>query len=201
MKVDVFEVQLEFDGFVKVERAVLRFEQFDGRMSEVVIRRRFFRGDAVAVLIYDPSARQVLLQRQFRYTVYARTGDGWHTECVAGMAEEKETPFEAARREVLEETGLKLKHAELIAHYFIGPGGSSDQVYLYLGYIENSDHPTGTHGLIEEGEDIASAWISLEEALKLVDERRINDAKTIMALTILDRRLRTTESSQNELNL
>ena len=190
MKVEIKHVAPEYEGFVKVEKAVLRFERFSGEMSEETTRYRFFRGDAVAVLIFDRETRRVLLQRQFRYTAHAKTGLGWLTECVAGMMELNETPLEVATREVFEETGLKLEKAELLAHYFIGPGGSSDQVYLYLGEVQNSRQPLGVHGLIEEGEEIQAEWVPLEEALQRVDRGEIKDAKTLIGLALLDRRLR-----------
>jgi 8-oxo-dGTP pyrophosphatase MutT (NUDIX family) len=97
------------------------------------------------------------------------------------MMEENETPLEVARRELLEETGLKLKHAELVAHYFIGPGGCSDQVYLYLGEAEDVTQPLGVHGLIEEGEEIQAAWVPLEEALKLIPACRIGKPEEVAA--------------------
>ena len=194
MKVEIKHTQLEFDGFAKVESAVLRFERFGGGMTEELTRPRYFRGDAVAVLVHDPATQRVVLQKQFRYTAHVRTGDGWLTECVAGMMEEDETPLEVAQRELLEETGLKLKHAELVAHYFIGPGGCSDQVYLYLGEVEDATQPLGGHGLIEEGEEIQAAWVPLAEALRLVDEGKIQDAKTLIGLSLLERRLRSKRS-------
>ena len=54
MKVEIKQTQLEFDGFAKVESAVLRFERFGGGMTQEMTRHRYFRGDAVAVLVYDP---------------------------------------------------------------------------------------------------------------------------------------------------
>ena len=80
-----------------------------------------------------------------------------------------------------------------MAHYFIGPGGCSDQVYLYLGEVEDVTQPLGVHGLIEEGEEIQAAWVPLAEALCLVDERKIQDAKTLIALSLLDRRLKSSK--------
>ncbi len=190
MKVEVKETKLEYDGFVKVEKAIIRFERFNGEMSKETERHRFFRSDAVGVLIYDSAAHRVLLQRQFRYTAHAKTSQGWLTECVAGMMEENETPWEVAQREVFEETGLRLRRADLVAHYFIGPGGSSDQVYLFLGEVDNPCQAVGVHGLIEEGEEIEARWVPLEEALQWVDERKIQDAKTLIGLMLLDRHLR-----------
>jgi ADP-ribose pyrophosphatase len=131
MKVEIKETRLEFDGFAKVESAVLRFERFGGGMTEEMTCHRYFRGDAVAVLVYDPATERVVLQRQFRYAAHVRTGDGWLTECVAGMMEENETPLEVARRELFEETGLKLKHAELVAHYTIGREVVQPSLSLY----------------------------------------------------------------------
>ena len=90
------------------------------------------------------------------------------------MMEENETPLEVARRELLEETGLKLK-----------------QAYLYLGEVEDTTQPLGVHGLIEEGEEIEAAWVPLADALRLVDEGKIHDAKTLIGLSLLDRRQRS----------
>jgi ADP-ribose pyrophosphatase len=190
MKVEIKESRIEHDGFVKIIKATLRFQRFGGEMSEEITRFHYHRSDAVAVLIYDEVNQRVLLIRQFRYAVYAKTRDGWLTECVAGMMEENETPLEVAQREVFEETGLRLRKAELLAHYFFSPGGCSDRVHLYLGTVENSDQPVGVAGLEGEGEEIQAEWVPLQEALNRVDEGKIVDGKTIIALTLLERRLR-----------
>jgi ADP-ribose pyrophosphatase len=190
MKVEIKESRIEHDGFVKIIKATLRFQRFGGEMSEEITRFHYHRSDAVAVLIYDEVNQRVLLIRQFRYAVYAKTRDGWLTECVAGMMEENETPLEVAQREVFEETGLRLRKAELLAHYFFSPGGCSDRVHLYLGTVENSDQPVGVAGLESEGEEIQAEWVPLQEALNRVDEGKIVDGKTIIALTLLERRLR-----------
>jgi len=190
MKVDIKQSWVEHDGFVQIEKARLQYEKFNGQMSSEITRFHYHRGDAVAVLIYDEITQRVLLIKQFRYAVYAKTGDGWLTECIAGMMEENEGPLEVARREVFEETGLHLKSAELLAHYFFSPGGCSDRVHLYLGKVEDPHQSVGIGGLQQEGEEIQSQWVPLEEALQRVDEGKIADAKTIIALTLLERRLR-----------
>jgi hypothetical protein len=51
MKVQMIQT-LEYEGYVKVEKANLRFEGLT--MSPEITRFRHFRGDAVAVLIFDP---------------------------------------------------------------------------------------------------------------------------------------------------
>ena len=194
MKVKIKQTHLEYAGFVKVERADLQFERFNGEMSSEIKRYRHFRGDAVAVLIYDESRKRVLLIRQFRYAVHAKSGDGYLTECVAGMMEENESPREVATREVFEETGLRLTHVEPLAEYFFAPGGSSDKVYLFLGTVQDPNQQLGTHGLIDEGEEVQAQWVPLDEALRWVDCGKIQDGKTIIGLTLLERRLRLTNT-------
>ena len=193
MKVLISHKQFEYEGYVKVEKAKLQFERFNGTMSPEITRFRHFRGDAVAVLIFDPVHLRVLLINQFRYPVYAKTGKGWFLECVAGMSEENESPIEVARREVVEETGLQLRSLELLTEYFFAPGGSSDKVFLFLGEVEDPQVPLGIHGLLHEGEEIEARWVPLKQALAWVDSGEISDAKAIIGLTLLDRRLRMKE--------
>lgn len=190
MKIKLKQTSVEHDGFVKIEKDVFRFERFNGEMSQEVSRYRYGRGDAVAVLIYDDRQRRVLLIRQFRNAVHARTGDGWLAECVAGMMMPGETPEQVAFREVAEETGLHLRKAELLASYFFSPGGCSDQIHLFLGTVEDPDQPVGIHGLLDEGEETCAEWVPLDEALKMVEERQISDGKTLIGLMMLDRSLR-----------
>jgi ADP-ribose pyrophosphatase len=184
------QTSVEHEGFVKIEKDIFQFERFNGEMSQEVTRYRYGRGDAVAVLIYDDSRRRVLLVRQFRNAVHARTGDGWLTECVAGMMMPGETREQVAFREVTEETGMRLCQAELLSSYFFSPGGCSDQVHLFLGTVENPEQPVSIHGLLEEGEETCAEWLPLETALKMVEERKISDAKTLIGLMLLERRLR-----------
>ena len=197
MKVKIKQTWLEHDGFVKVEKARLQFEKFNGEMSEELDRHRYHRTDAVAVIIYDPATYRVLLVRQFRYAVYANNGEGWLTECVAGMMEEGERPEEVARREVLEETGLRLRSAILLAEYFFSPGGCSDKLHLFLGEVESSNQPLGVAGLAHEGEETRPEWFSMQDVLNMVDDGRIIDGKTLVGLMLLDRRL----TKQNKVGL
>ena len=189
MRVHIKEEALEYEGFVKIDKAQLKFEKFNGKMSEMITRYRYYRGDAVAVIIYDSSRERVLLIRQFRYAVHARTGDGWFVECVAGMQEDGERLEDVACREVLEETGLELASLELLAEYFFSPGGCSDKVHMFLGTLQNAEQSLGVHGLVHEGEDIQACWVDLREALEMVNKGQINDVKTMIGLFLVHSRI------------
>ena len=111
-------------------------------------------------------------------------------EAIAGMIDSGETPEEAARREVEEETGLSISALQHITTFYPSPGGSSELIFLY--YSEVSGEPTNrdnTGGIISEGEDILSLEISLEEALKKTRSGEIMDAKTIIGIYWLENHL------------
>jgi hypothetical protein len=83
-KVDIVSRKRVLDDFFKVEEARLRFERFDGTMSETVRRLSFERGDAAAALLVDARRRMVLLIEQFMYPTLEKAG-GWLETVVAGM--------------------------------------------------------------------------------------------------------------------
>ena len=190
MRVDILQTGLEYEGFFRIESAALSFEKFNGVMSRAVRRFRYHRGDVAAVMIYDAGRDRVLLIRQFRYAVHARTGDGWVIECVAGIQEKGESIETVARREVLEETGLELAGLELLAEYFFSPGGCSDKVHLFLGTLEAPEQSLGVHGVAQEEEDIQACWVPLSQALEMARSGQIQDAKTLIGLHMLESRLR-----------
>jgi nudix-type nucleoside diphosphatase (YffH/AdpP family) len=124
------------DDSFKVEEVWLRYERFDGRMSRVVRRLNFERGDSAAALIFKPKTQRIVLVNQFKYPTY-ENGPGWITEVVAGKIEENEDPETAAKREITEETGYTVAKLEYIATFYVSPGGSSERICLY--YVEVDD--------------------------------------------------------------
>lgn len=188
-KVSIEKKRYILDNFFKVEEAYLRFEKFNGEMSDTVRRFSLERGNSVAVLTFNTHTDKLILISQFRYPTY-KNGHGWTIEAIAGMIDSGETPEEAARREVEEETGLSISALQHITTFYPSPGGSSELIFLY--YSEVSGEPTNrdnTGGIISEGEDILSLEISLEEALKKIRSGEIMDAKTIIGIYWLENHL------------
>lgn len=188
-KVRIEKKRYVLDDFFKVEEAYLQFEQFNGKMSSTVRRFSLERGNSVAVLAYNLHTEKLILISQFRYPTY-KNGHGWTVEAIAGVIDQGETPDEAARREVQEETGLIISSLEHITTFYPSPGGSSEQIYLYYSEVSGestmNNHPGG---MVNEGEDIISLEISLEDALEKIRSGEIMDAKTIIGIYWLVNRL------------
>lgn len=179
--VEVVEREACFRGFYQLDRLHLRHRLFAGDMGKLISRELFVRHDAVCVLPYDPQRDCVVLIEQFRVGALDKSLNPWLIELVAGLIDKDEQPEEVARREAVEEAGLALAELWPLTQYYPSPGGSDERVHLYVGRCD-SRGAGGVHGLEEEGEDIRVLVWSLDEALAALDDGRIDNAASIIAL-------------------
>jgi ADP-ribose pyrophosphatase len=179
--IDIEAVDICFKGFFRMEKYRLRHSLFSGGQSKMLTRELFERGNAVAVLLYDPQQDTVVLVEQFRIGAIATPKQAWLIEIVAGIFDEGETPEDVAIREAEEEAGCSIKRLEHIADYYVSPGGTSEKIHLYCGQIDSAG-VGGVHGLAEEGEDILVQVVATETALAWVAEGKICSANPIIAL-------------------
>ena len=179
-KVEVINRRRLLDDFFKVDEVQLRFERYDGSMSEEVRRLNFERGDSVAALLVDAKARTVYLVEQFMYPTLAKAG-GWLDTVTAGMIDEGETPAEAIRREILEEAGFAAERIEPIADFFVSPGGSSERIFLFCALVSDVARVAKGGGVATEHEDIRLVRMALDDFLARLAAHGFADAKTIVA--------------------
>ena len=101
-----------------------------------------------------------------------------------------EDTADVARRELIEEAGLIARELELLGEIYPSPGMTDSVTSLYLA---TNCTPTATdrHGPEEEHMEVLHR--PLADALAMVDRGEIRDAKTVTALLLTDRRLRSTD--------
>ena len=179
--VELLDKSERYSGFFRINRYRLRHRLFAGGWSGVIEREVFERGHAVGVLPYDPVADSVVLIEQFRIGALVAGMNPWLIEVVAGIVEEGETPEEVARRETQEEAGLEIQALMPMCRYLVSPGGSSESVRLYCGRVD-SRGAAGIHGLAEEHEDIRVDRVAYEEAMHLLEEGRVTNSVSLIAL-------------------
>lgn len=166
----------------------LRHPVFSGGMSEWLTREVFISGDAALVLPYDPVRDRVMLIEQFRMGPYARGDDlPWLLEPIAGRIEAGEGAEPTARREAVEEAGLRVKTLERIGGFYASPGNSSEYFNCFLGLSDLPDGAAGQGGVEDEHEDIRSHLLAFDEAIKLVESGEANVAPLVLMLLWLQR--------------
>lgn len=144
------------------------------------------KNDGVAILLYNPSTKKVILSKQFRMPVMvAGVNNGFSIEVVGGALDENESPENCVIRETEEEVGYRIPKAKYISTVFLSPGIVKERVYLFIGEY-NEEHKTENGGgLEEENEEIEVLETDFSDALKMIETEEIIDARTIMLLQYL----------------
>jgi nudix-type nucleoside diphosphatase (YffH/AdpP family) len=144
-------------------------------------------GRAVAVLPYDPERRVATLVSQFRAPVLYSDGPPTHMEVPAGLLDEGAAEDEA-RREAMEETGLRLGGLDFIASAWSMPGISTERMDLFLAAYGVADRAGAGGGLAAEGEAVAVHEIPLRELAAMGRDGRLTDMKSLVLLYALQLR-------------
>jgi nudix-type nucleoside diphosphatase (YffH/AdpP family) len=178
----VTDVQVASDAW-----GVLRLTTFEQRRrdghSQTRQRETYDRGNGSSILLYDRERRTVLLTRQFRYPPYVNGHpDGMLIEVVAGQIDPGEDPAETIRRESGEELGVEIGELEHLFHAFLSPGAATERQDFFAAPYTPASRTGPGGGLPEEGEDIEAVELPFDEALAMIEDGSIVDAKTIILL-------------------
>ncbi|ACG79635.1 pyrophosphohydrolase including oxidative damage repair enzymes [Phenylobacterium zucineum HLK1] len=141
-------------------------------------------GRAAAVLPYDPERRCALMVNLPRPPVIWAGGPPELLEAPAGMVENEDAE-ETATREALEEAGVKLGRLEAVGSPFSSPGVSSERIDLFLAAYSTADRVGDGGGLAEEQEHITVEEVPLAQLWTWVEQRRIEDLKTLALILAL----------------
>lgn len=149
-------------------------ERTDGRRTD---RDVVEHPGAVAIIAWD--GERVALVRQWRHA----TGQTL-LEVPAGTIEQNEAPAATARRELAEEAGLAAARWVTGPEFFTAPGFCDERMHLFLATELSTTEAEG-----DEDEELEVEWLPLGDALDAIDDGRIADAKTMVAIAWLARRL------------
>ncbi|HEX4500860.1 MAG TPA: ADP-ribose diphosphatase [Scandinavium sp.] len=179
--VEIIARDTRYSGFFSIDLYRFRHRLFNGEMSGDITREIFERGHAAVLLPFDPVRDEVVLIEQIRIAAFDTSESPWLLEMVAGMIEEGETPEDVARREAVEEAGLEVKRTKNVLSYLASPGGASERSTIFVGEVDAAT-AQGIHGLADENEDIRVHVVSREQAYQWVEEGKIDNAASVIAL-------------------
>ncbi|MBY7250707.1 ADP-ribose diphosphatase [Enterobacter roggenkampii] len=179
--VEIIARETLYSGFFSMDLYRFRHRLFNGEMSGEIRREIFERGHAAVLLPFDPVHDEVVLVEQIRIAAYDVSESPWLLEMVAGMIEEGETVEDVARREALEEAGLVVGRTKPVLSYLASPGGTSERLSIMVGEVDATT-AEGIHGLADENEDIRVHVVSREQAYQWVEEGKIDNAASVIAL-------------------
>jgi nudix-type nucleoside diphosphatase (YffH/AdpP family) len=179
-RIRVQDVRLLSDDYGTLKSTTLQWRRDDGTW-QTQTRETYDRGHAATLLPYNLAQRTVILVRQFRYPAFIAGHDDLLVEAAAGLLDDA-SPEERIRLEAEEETGYRLHDVHKIFEAFMSPGAVTEKIHFFVAEYEPQMRVSAGGGLADEGEEIEVLELGLDEALAMIADGRIVDAKTIMLL-------------------
>lgn len=182
-KVQVLSSTLSYDG--PLFRVYTDELVEDGRaITRDVIRHN---GSVVILAVDDSKSKRdplIVMERQYRHAA-----SEYLLEVPAGKMEKGEKALAAAKRELLEETGFKAARWRKLTRYFASPGflGEWMQVFIAEGLTAGEAQP-------EYDEQLEIELMPLSHLLRMIDEGRVSDGKTLISVMLFER-LRSSRKS------
>jgi ADP-ribose pyrophosphatase len=134
------------------------------------MKRSVVRHMGSAVMMAVDAKNRVMLVKQYRLPA-----NQFLWELPAGKADEGETVLQAARRELIEETGLRAKKWKKLASFFPSPGYVEEKMTIFL-----ATELTQGEAQPMEDERIETRWFTKKELGDLLASNKILDAKTMI---------------------
>jgi nudix-type nucleoside diphosphatase (YffH/AdpP family) len=179
-RIRVKNVNVLSDRHYRLNEVEFEYRRGNGE-SQTQKREVFDRGHAATLLPYNLVNRTIVLTRQFRLPPYLAGHDDFMIEAAAGMLDD-ETPEKRIRAEAEEEIGYRLQDVRKVFEAFMSPGSVTEKLHFFVAEYDAAMRIGDGGGLEEEGEDIEVLELSIEQALAMIADGRIADAKTIMLL-------------------
>jgi len=127
-------------------------------------------GSAAVVAVTQEG--RLLLVNQYREAI----GD-YVLEIPAGKLESGEAAKDCAHRELEEETGHRARCLEKLCEFFVTPGYSNEKIQVFAATdLERSESK------LDDDEVLSLVEVGLADALTMIDDGRIRDAKTIAGI-------------------
>ncbi len=180
----IISKDIVFKGYFRIIRYKLKIKLFNGSWGKTVVREVFDRGNAVALLPYDPVNKKIVLIEQFRIGAISKIScfSPWLLEPIAGVIGSNESFERAILRESKEEAGLKILKLVHICDYLVSPGGCTENVSLFLGRVDTKSILTKFHGVRSESEDIKIHVLDIRAARELLFKNKVSNSMCIIAL-------------------
>src|SRR6266436_4707515 len=179
-RIRVKDVRLLSDNHYVLKSTTFEFRRANGEW-QTQHRETYDRGNGATLLPYNLAKRTVVLVKQFRYPAYVNGYDDLMIEAAAGLLDNA-SPEDRIRAEAEEETGYRLRDVRKVFEVFMSPGSVTEKLHFFVAEYEPQMRVGSGGGLADEGEEIEVLELPISEALAMIGDGRIVDAKTIMLL-------------------
>ncbi|UEG50782.1 GDP-mannose pyrophosphatase NudK [Ferruginibacter lapsinanis] len=180
-QVKILQTEILSDNWYTLRKITFEYAKKNGTV-ETQNREAYDRGNGAAILLYNKEQHTVILTRQFRLPTFINGNEsGMLIEACAGLLD-KDNPEDCIRRETEEETGYRITDVRKIFEAYMSPGSVTEILHFFVAEYSRSMKVHEGGGIAHEQEDIEVLEIPIEQAVTMMDNGEIKDAKTIILL-------------------
>ena len=180
-KVKIRSIKNLSDDWYKLDKVNFDY-QLKNNSWQNQTRESYDRGNGACVLLFNKENNKVVLTKQFRMPTYLNgNSDGMMIEVCAGLLD-GDDPVTCIIKEAEEETGYKIQNASKVLEVYSTPGAVTEIIHYFVAEYNSKMKVSSGGGKAEETEEIEVLEIDFNRALLMIEEGKINDAKTIILL-------------------
>lgn len=179
--VKILSTEILSDNWYILKKITYEYVKPNGeKLSQT--RESYDRGNGATILLYNKAQNTVILTRQFRLPTFINgNSDGMMIEACAGLLDQ-DNPEDCIRRETEEETGYKITDVKKLFEAYMSPGSVTEILYFFIAEYSKDMKINDGGGVAGEEENIEVLEMHIDDALAMIAEGEIKDAKTIMLL-------------------
>ena len=175
------------DNWYTLRKVTFEYLRNDGTW-EVQHREAYDRGNGATILLYNRKKRTVILTRQFRVPTYLNGNpSGMLIEACAGLLDQDDAE-RCIKKETEEETGYQISTVEKVFEAYMSPGSVTEVIHFFIAEYTASMKVGQGGGADDEQEEIEVLELAMDQAIQMVENGEIRDAKTIMLIQYIQLR-------------
>ena len=175
----IVETKRVYSGWNKLDVITVEAADADGALRRHK-REVIDHGQAAVVLVIDRRRGTAILARQWRAGLLGDAVDPYLLEACAGILDPGETPEAAARREAVEELGVRIGSLRSLGTVVPSAGTLTERMFLFAAELADNDERGDGGGNFHEGENIEVVEMPLSELFDMARKGQIEDAKTLI---------------------
>lgn len=141
-----------------------------------------------AVLLYNRARRSVVLTRQLRIGARLNGHHGVLLEASAGVLDGAD-PAVCASATVRAQTGYAIELVQPVLTLFMSPGTTTERLHLFVAEYAPGQRQVGADDASGNDADSEVVELDFDDALAMVERGEIVDAKTVLLLLHLERKI------------
>mgnify|MGYP000005837427 CR=1 FL=1 len=180
-RVKIKSTEVLSDNWYLLNKVTFDYLRNDGEW-QTQIRECYDRGNGATVFMFNKETKNIVLIRQFRIPTYLNGNEsGLLIETCAGLLD-ADDPETCIKKEIFEETGYKIEKVTKVFEAFMTPGAVTEQLHYFIAEYTDDMKSSLGGGLDSEQEDIEVLEMPFSDAVTLMNEGKIKDAKTLLLL-------------------